>query len=70
MFLFLTGLLQEVPVRAAAGGVSPGSLPPRPLQRRDRHQDGGEQAGRRGLPDVDVPLPPHDSEPELLQPAR
>lgn len=69
-FIASAGLLQEVPVRAAASGVSPGPLPPRPLQRRDRHQDGGEQAGRRGLPDLDVPLPPHDPEPQLLQPAR
>ena len=33
------GLLQEVPVRAAAHRVPPGPLPARPLQRRDCHQD-------------------------------
>ncbi|XP_062366764.1 U5 small nuclear ribonucleoprotein 200 kDa helicase isoform X2 [Cinclus cinclus] len=64
------GFLQEVPVRASAGGVSPGPLHARPLQRRDRHQDHREQAGRRGLPDLDLPVPQDDPEPQLLQPAR
>lgn len=62
-------LLQEVPVRAAAGGVAPGQVSARPLQRRGGHQDHREQAGRRGLPDLDAHVPPHDPEPQLLQAA-
>lgn len=67
---FLIGFLQEVPVRAAAGGVSLGSLSPWPFQCWDRHQDNREQAGCCRLPDMDIPLPPYDPEPQLLQPAR
>lgn len=71
MFFFsLVGLLQKVLVWAAAGGVSLGPLPPWPLQCGDCHQDGGEQTGRCGLSHLDLPLPPYDAEPKLLQSAR
>ncbi len=63
------GLLQEVPLRASACGVSPGPLSSRPFQCWDCHQDGGEQTGCCRLHDMDVPVSPHDPKPQLLQPA-
>ena len=62
------GVLQEVSVRAVPGGVAPGPLPARPPVRGDRDAGGGEQAGRGGLPHVDVLLPAPEPEPQLLQP--
>ena len=38
-------------------GEPPRPLPARPLQRRDRHQDHREQAGRGRLPHLDAHLP-------------
>ena len=52
---------------AAPGGEPSGPLSARSLQRRDRDQDHREQAGRGGLSHLDLPLPPDDPEPQLLQ---
>ena len=57
-----------VPVRAVSGGEPPGPLPARPPVGGGRHEDGDQQAGRGGLPDLDLLLPPPGPEPQLLQP--
>ena len=50
--------------------VSSGSHSSRSLQRRDRDANHREQARCRRLPNLDVPLPTHDAEPQLLQSPR
>ena len=63
-------MMNFYPALAPSTAVSLGPLHARPLQRGGGDQDGGEQAGRSGLPHLVLPLPPHDPEPKLLQPTR
>lgn len=61
LFFYLFNKIFSEPSRSSAS---------RPLQRRDCDKNHREQAGRGGLPDLDVHLPAAHTEPQLLQPAR
>ena len=62
------GVLQKVFVRALSGGVVPRGPAPGPFQRRGGRGYHSFQAGRGGLPDVDLSLPQVGQEPVLLRP--